>query len=63
MLKILCHPVTLINLTFVGSLALIEVVHIRAHHTLNVDVHGHVQKALKKNPELARSACWELGMR
>ena len=60
MLKVLFHPVTLFNLLFVGSLGVIQVVHTRAHHTLEVDVHSHVGQALKKNPELARSACWEL---
>jgi len=52
--------VTVINLLFTGSLGLIEIIHIRAHHTLSTDVHGHVHRALKKNPELARSACYEL---
>jgi len=58
--KVLFHPVTVINLLFVGSLGMIELIHIRAHHTLEQDVHGHVHRALKKNPELARSACYEL---
>ena len=56
----LVHPVTMLNLTMVGFLGMIELVHIRAHHSLDVDVHGHVHRALKKTPELARSACYEL---
>ena len=56
----LVHPVTMLNLTMVGFLGMIELVHIRAHHSLDVDVHGHVHRALKENPELARSACYEL---
>ena len=45
------HPVTVLNLLLVGSLGLIEVVHTRAHHTLEADVHGHVHQFLRKNPE------------
>jgi hypothetical protein len=54
------HPVTCINLLFIGTLGVIQTIHTRAHHTLEQDVHGHVHRALKKNPELARSACYEL---
>jgi len=57
---VLFHPVTILNLTFVGTLGLIQSVHTKAHLTLETDVHGHVFRALKKNPELARSACYEL---
>ena len=60
LIKALVHPVTLLNLLFVGALGMIELIHTKAHHTLEQDVHGHVHRALKKNPELARSACWEL---
>ena len=59
-LKAFVHPVTMLNLLFVGTLGMIELIHTKAHHTLEQDVHGHVHRALKKNPELARSACWEL---
>lgn len=59
-LEVILHPVTILNLTFVGTLGLIQVVHTKAHHTLETDVHGHVHRALRKNPELARSACYEL---
>ena len=41
---------------------MIELVHVRSHHTLEQDVHGHIHRALKNNPELARSACWELDL-
>jgi hypothetical protein len=57
---VLLHPVTILNLTFVGTLGLIQFVHTKAHLTLDADVHGYVHRALKKNPELARSACYEL---
>ena len=56
----LMHPVTILNLIFVGTLGLIQVVHTKAHLTLDTDVHGHVHRALRKNPEFARSACYEL---
>ena len=58
--SVIFHPVTILNLLFVGTLGLIELVHTKAHHTLETDVHGHVHRALQKNPELARSACYEL---
>ena len=58
--SVIFHPVTSFNLLLVGCLGMIELVHIRSHHTLEQDVHGHVHRALKQNPELARSACWEL---
>ena len=56
----LVHPLTLMNLMICGSLGVIEFVHTKAHHTMEQDVHSHVSQALKKNPELARSACWEI---
>ena len=59
-LKAFVHPVTMLNLLFVGTLGMIELIHTKAHHTLEQDVHGHVHRALKENPELARPACWEL---
>jgi len=54
------HPVTYLNLTFVGMLFMIQFVHTKAHLTLEADVHGHVFRTLKKNPELARSTCYQL---
>jgi hypothetical protein len=59
--KGLNHPVTYLNLTFVGMLFVIQFVHTKAHLTLEADVHGHVHRTLKKNPDLARSSCYELG--
>ena len=49
--SVLFHPVTVFNLLLVGCLGLIEVVHTRAHHTLEADVHGHVHQFLRKHPE------------
>jgi len=49
--SVLFHPVTVFNLLLTGSLGVIEVIHTRAHHTLESDVHGHVHQFLRKNPE------------
>ena len=62
MLKALVHPVTMVNLAIVGSLGVIQFVHTKAHLSLEQDVHGHVHRALKATPEMARSACYELDM-
>lgn len=59
--KGLNHPVTYLNLTFVGMLFVIQFVHTKAHLTYETDVHGHVFRALKKDPELATPTCYELG--
>ncbi len=50
-IQVLGHPVTLFNLMLVGTLGLIEVIHTRAHHTMELDVHGHVHQYLRKHPE------------
>ena len=49
--KGLNHPVTYINLSFVGMLLVIQFVHTKAHLTLETDVHGHAYRVLKKNPK------------
>ena len=49
--SVIFHPVTLFNLMLIGFLGLIEVIHTRAHHTMEQDVHGHVHQYLRKNPE------------
>ena len=59
--SVIFHPVTIVNLTLVGTLGLIQVVHTKAHLTLETDVHGHVHRALKKDPELATPTCYKLG--
>ena len=50
-MQVLGHPVTLFNLMLVGFLGLIEVIHTRAHYTMEQDVHGHVHQFLRKNPD------------
>jgi len=49
--SVIFHPLTVMNLLICGCLGLIEVVHTRAHHTLEADVHGRVHQYLRKNPE------------
>ena len=51
-MQVLGHPVTLFNLMLIGFLGLIEVIHTRAHYTMEMDVHGHVYQFLRKNPDI-----------
>jgi len=59
--KGLNHPVTYLNLSFVGMLLVIQFVHTKAHLTLETDVHGHAYRVLKKNPKIATSSCYKMG--
>lgn len=59
-LESLIHPVTMVNFSLFGMLLVIQIVHTKAHLTLERDVHGHVHRTLKKKPELARSSCYKL---
>jgi hypothetical protein len=59
--KVLLHPVTGFNLCIVGMLLVIQMVHTKAHLTLETDVHGHVHRVLKKKPKIATSTCYQLG--
>jgi hypothetical protein len=59
--KVLTHPVTMVNFSLFGMLLVIQVVHTKAHLTLETDVHGHAYRVLKKNPELATSSCYKMG--
>ncbi|AOO11485.1 hypothetical protein Np200711_003 [Cyanophage S-RIM44] len=51
----------MINFSLFGMLLVIQMVHTKAHLTLETDVHGHAYRVLKKNPELATSACYKMG--
>ena len=46
---ILKSPITQFNLLVVGSLVLIQSVHLHAHHTMEVDVDSYVTNFCKKN--------------
>jgi len=49
--RALFHPVTQINLMLVGFLILIQIVHTRAHHSYEVDVHGWNHQFIRLNPD------------
>jgi len=55
MKKILLSPVTHFNLTLVGFLIMIQLVHQQAHMTMEVDVHSYVFSYCKKNLEECKS--------
>tara|TARA_B100001248_G_C27205987_1_gene373498 strand:- start:243 stop:428 length:186 start_codon:yes stop_codon:yes gene_type:complete len=54
----LLHPLTQINLLIVGFLLLIEIVHTKAHHSYEVDVHGYVHQFIQKNPDACPESDW-----
>ncbi len=39
------------NLCLFGSLGVIELIHIHAHHKMDMDVHSHVRQFCKKNAD------------
>jgi hypothetical protein len=56
--RALLHPITQINLLIVGFLLLIEIIHTKAHHTYEVDVHGYVHQFIQKNPDACPESDW-----
>lgn len=50
-LHVVFHPLTVTNLCLFGSLGVIELIHIHAHHKMDMDVHSHVRQFCKKNVE------------
>jgi hypothetical protein len=56
--RALLHPITQINLLIVGFLLLIEIIHTKAHHTYEVDVHGYVHQFIQKNPDACPKSDW-----
>tara|TARA_B100001057_G_C22812200_1_gene935904 strand:- start:1750 stop:1935 length:186 start_codon:yes stop_codon:yes gene_type:complete len=54
----LLHPLTQINLLIVGFLLLVEIVHTKAHHSYEVDVHGYVHQFIQKNPDACPESDW-----
>jgi len=49
--RTLIHPVTQMNLILVGFLILVQIIHTRAHHSYEVDVHGWHHQFMKLNPD------------
>ena len=49
-MKFLFHPVTLFNLIILGTLGMIQVVHTRAHHRMEIDVHAYCMQYEMNKP-------------
>ena len=54
-LRVLSHPVTLLNGLLVGFLIVVGVVHNHAHYTMEVDADSYVRGYCKKNPDTCQS--------
>ena len=54
-LRVLSHPVTLLNGLLVGFLIVVGVVHNHAHYTMEVDADSYVRGFCKKNPDTCQS--------
>jgi len=53
--KVLTHPVTIFNLLLVGTLGFIEVIHIQAHKSMEVDADSYVRQWCRKNQDKCQS--------
>jgi len=51
MKRIIENPVTQFNLLLIGTLMVIQLVHIHAHHKMDVDVHSYVFNFCRNNPD------------
>ncbi len=58
MMKYFTHPLTVMNLCLVGSLALIQVVHTRAHHKMEIDVHAYCKNNMEYQQSLEAEEEW-----
>jgi len=54
-LRAFLNPITQINVMVLGFLILVQMVHTRAHHSYEVDVHGWVHQYIRKNPDKCNS--------
>ena len=52
MKKILSSPVTHFNLLVVGSLGIIQAIHLQAHYAMDTDVESYCRALYRSNPEL-----------
>ena len=41
-----------------GFLILVQIIHTRAHHSYEVDVHGYVNQFIEKNPDACPESDW-----
>jgi len=48
---ILKSPITQFNLLVVGFLAIIQALHLHAHHTMDVDVDSYVHEFCRRNSD------------
>jgi hypothetical protein len=54
-MRYLWHPLTIFNLMLIGTLGFIELLHVQAHRTYELDVHGHARQFCRANPETCES--------
>ena len=54
-LKVLGHPVTLLNSLIIGFMIMVGVIHNHAHHTMEQDADSYVRAWCKKNPDTCQS--------
>jgi len=52
MKKILSSPVTHFNLLVVGSLGIIQAIHLQAHYAMDTDVESYCRALYRNNSEL-----------
>jgi|TARA_R100000455_G_scaffold25726_1_gene14329 hypothetical protein len=57
-LEVFKHPLTQINVMVLGFLILVQMIHTRAHHSYEVDVHGYVHQFIEKNPDACPESDW-----
>jgi len=57
-MKYLTHPLTVMNLCLVGSLLLIQIVHTRAHHRMEMDVHAYCKQNMGYQQSLEAEEEW-----
>ncbi len=57
-MKYLTHPLTVMNLCLVGSLLLIQIVHTRAHHRMEMDVHAYCKQNMEYQQSLEAEEEW-----
>ena len=57
-MKYLTHPLTVMNLCLVGSLLLIQIVHTRAHHRMEMDVHAYCKNNMEYQQSLDSEEEW-----
>jgi len=50
-LKVLSHPVTQFNLILVGTMCLIQGIHLHAHYMMDIDVDSYVTAFCKKTAD------------